>query len=286
MSFASLKTGQKHREFGMTGSLNPFSSLWRHRDLVRQFTVRELQLRHRGSQLGHFWALLSPLSMLVLYLFVFGLIMGGRFGAIEGETTFDFALALFLGLSMYHIVAETVAAGPVLIVNQPNFVKKVVFPLEIIPVAHVSASAYHSLLSILLLVAISPFSHAGIHWLGLLQMPLLMLPLILMALGASWCLSALGVYVRDISHMAPFASHAIMFASAVFYAPSKPSPEIWAVLKFNPLLQVIDQARNILLWGRPLDWQVLGWVYLFSVCLLLLGYALFSRLRPYFAEVL
>jgi lipopolysaccharide transport system permease protein len=260
--------------------------LWRHRDLVAQFTVRELQLRHRGSQLGHFWALLSPLSMLVLYLFVFGLIMGGRFGAIPGETTFDFALALFLGLSVYHTMAETVGAASILIVNQPNYVKKVVFPLEIIPVAHVIASFYHSLLSIGLLILVAPFSHAGISWLGLLQLPLLLLPLLMISMGLSWCLSSIGVYVRDISQLAPFSANAVMFASAVFYPPTKVPPQIWAVLKYNPLLQIIDQARNTLLWGHSMNWTVLLWVYVFAVFMLFAGYSLFRRLRPFFAEVL
>lgn len=270
----------------MPHSLNFISALWRQRDLVAQFTVRELQLRHKGSQLGHFWALLSPLSMLVLYLFVFGLIMKGRFGAIPEETTFDFALALFLGLSMYHIMAETIGAAPILIVNQPNFVKKVVFPLEIIPVAHVVASVYHTLLSIALLCLVAPFSHAGLSWVGLLQIPLLILPVSMMALGLSWLLSALGVYVRDISHLAPFVSHAVMFSSAVFYPPNKVPPEIWMVLKHNPLLQVIDQSRCVLLWGKSLDWGVVGGVYLFAFLTLVFGYAVFCRLRPYFAEVI
>ncbi|MFA5265571.1 MAG: ABC transporter permease, partial [Opitutaceae bacterium] len=215
---------------------NPFILLWSHRDLVVQFTVRELHLRHRGSQLGHFWALLSPVTMLALYLFVFGMIMGGKFGVIKNETTFDFALAMFLGLSLFHIIAETVAASPLLIVNQPNFVKKVVFPLEIIPISHVFASVYHAMLSIgiLVLAAVlgAPFGHAGISWVGLLVLPFLILPLALTALGLSWGLAALGVFVRDISQLAPFLSTAILFASAVVYAPAKIPPGIWAILRF------------------------------------------------------
>lgn len=265
---------------------NPFTLLWGHRDLVVQFTVRELHLRHRGSQLGHFWALLSPLTMLALYLFVFGMIMGGKFGVIQNETTFDFALAMFLGLSLFHIIAETISAAPLLIVSQPNFVKKVVFPLEIIPISHVFASVYHATLSIGILVVIAPFSHTGIAWQGLIALPFLILPLALMALGLSWGLSALGVFVRDISQLGPFLSTAILFSSAVVYAPAKIPPEIWAILRFNPLLQAIAEARKVLLWHQALDFGALGYAYACAALSLLIGYTLFARLRPFFAEVI
>lgn len=265
---------------------NPLSTLHRHRDLVVQFTHRELQLRHRGSRLGHVWALLSPLTMMALYLFVFGFIFKSKFGVLPNETTFDFALALLLGLSFFHVIAETIGAAPLLISNQPNFVKKVVFPLEVIPFSNVASSLYHALLTLLLLLAISSFSHAGVSWTGALALPLFLLPLALMALGLAWGVSALGVFVRDINHLAPFLSTVVMFSSAVFYAPPTNDPQIWAFLKFNPLLLLINEARKAVLWHAPIDYGVMGYVYLFAAATVALGYLLFALLRPYFAEVI
>jgi lipopolysaccharide transport system permease protein len=268
---------------------NPFTTLYRHRDLVVQFTKRELQLRHRGSRLGHFWALLSPMTMLALYLFVFGFIFGGKFGVLPQETTFDYALALFLSLSLYHVIGETIGVAPMLIVNQPNYVKKVVFPLEIIPLSTVASSLYHALLSIMLLLAVAPFSHASMSW-QILALPLLLLPLALMALGLAWAFAALGVFVRDISHVTPFLSTAIMFSSAVMYSASKvaPHPRIWAFLQYNPLLVIIDEARKLVLWHgyTQLDYGAIGYVYLVAALTVSAGYILFSILRPYFAEVI
>ena len=270
----------------MQHSSNPLLVFWKQRDLIHQFTLRELHLRHKGSRLGHFWALLSPLTMLVLYLFVFGFIMGGKFGVVPNETTYDFALALFLGLSMFHMILETMGAAPLLIVSQPNYVKKVVFPLEIIPLAHVASSCYHCLLSLGLLLIAGLFSPLGLNWSALYIVPLLLLPMAMISLGLSWALSALGVFVRDIAQLAPFMSQVLMFASGVFYSPARIPANIWAVLRFNPLLHIVEEARNVLLWHHSANWNVIALLYLFSLLSMGAGYLLFSRLRPFFAEVI
>jgi lipopolysaccharide transport system permease protein len=174
-----------------------------------------------------------------------------------------------------------------MIANQPNYVKKVVFPLEIIPLATVASSLYHALLSLLLLVPLIPFSHSTLSW-QILALPLLLLPLALIALGLAWGLAALGVFIRDINHVTAFLSTAIMFSSAVFFAQSRLAahPHFWAWLKYNPLLWIFEEARKIVLWHTPLDYGALGYVYLCAFVTVALGYTLFSILRPYFAEVI
>ncbi len=270
----------------MRGLSNPFSLLWRHRDLVVQFTQRELRRRTKGNRLGRVWVILSPLLMLALYLFVFGVIMGGRFGVIKDETTYDFALALFLGLSIFQTLGDTLGNGPLLIITQPNFVKKVVFPLEIIPVASVMASMYNSLLSIALILVVAPFSHVGGSWMSLLYLPLLLIPLTFLSLGLSWGLSAIGVYLRDTAQIMPLAAQIVMFSSAVFYSPDKiPEPAL-RYLRLNPVLDICDQARRAILWHMPIDWSVVLWIYVSCFLVLIAGYAAFRRLRPFFAEVL
>lgn len=265
---------------------NPFTTLYRHRDLVIQFTRRELEMRHKGSRLGHLWAILKPMSMLALYVFIFGEIFNGKFGVIENETTFDFALGIFMGLSLFNVIGEAIGAAPLLIVNQPNFVKKVVFPLEVIPLSSVATSVYHSLLSLALLLAIAPFSHSGVSWHGALALPLLVIPIALMALGLAWGLAAVGVFVRDVNQLVPFISTAIMYGSAVVYSPIKVTHPIYVILRFNPLLQVIDQARGIVLWHLAPNYAHIAYSYVAGAVMLAVGYVLFSILRPYFAEVI
>lgn len=268
---------------------NPITNLWRHRDLVVQFTKREVELRHKGSRLGHLWAILRPMSLFGIYMFVFGFIFGGRYKTIPDETNFDFAVAMFLSYSLSNIILESVGAAPVLIINQPNFVKKVVFPLEVIPISNVATGVYHSLLSVIVVLVIAPFSHAGISWWGAaIGVPLLTIPLFLIALGLSWGIAAVGVFVRDVNQMVPFALNAIVYASAVFYGTQQIQalPTVWKILRLNPLLIIFDEARKIILWHLPPNYTHLTYAYVSSLAILIAGYLLFARLRPSFAEVI
>jgi lipopolysaccharide transport system permease protein len=264
---------------------NPFLKLFKHRDLIVQFTKRELQMRHKGSKLGHTWAFISPLMMLGLYFFVFGVVFGGRFGVLPKENFFDFGLALFLGLTLFNMLADTIAASPSLILNQPNFVKKVVFPLEIIPFAQVCSCLYQTLTSIAIILVLAPFSHGVISW-HIFYLPLLILPLVMIALGISWALSAIGVFVRDIAHLTAFITTAVMYASAIVYSPTRIPPAIWVFLKYNPILVIIDLSRSTILWNTSLNFYDLGYIYFASTFTLFAGYFIFYTLRPFFAEVI
>jgi len=263
--------------------------LFGHRDLVVQFTKREMELRHKGSRLGHLWAILRPMSMLLLYLFVFGFLMGGHFYAFEGENTFDFAVALFLSISLFTIVLEVMAVAPTLVLNQPNFVKKVVFPLQIMSISNVATSLYHGVLSAVLALILAFFSPHPPAWAGIATLPVFVIPLALFSLGISWALSAIGLFVRDVGQFIPFASQALLYASAVVYPPSRVienAPPVWAILKFNPLLRLIDESRRVVLWHMAPNYAVWAYVYVASAITAVLGYVIFAILRPYFAEVI
>lgn len=263
--------------------------LFGHGDLVVQFTKRELELRHKGSRLGHLWAILRPMTMLGLYLFVFGVLMGGRFGAYPEETTFDFAVALFLSISLFTILLEAMAVAPTLVLNQPNFVKKVVFPLQIMSISNVATSLYHGMLSAVVALALGLCSHHPPSWSGLAALPVLLVPLTLFSLGISWALSAVGLFVRDVGQFIPFASQALLYASAVVYPPSRiilTAPRAWAILRYNPFLRLIDEARRVILWHMEPHYAVWGYLYLTGALTALAGYVIFAVLRPYFAEVL
>jgi lipopolysaccharide transport system permease protein len=267
---------------------SPFAfalDLWRHRELLWQFTRREVELRHRGSHLGLAWSLLNPLLILGLYVFVFGFIFGGHFGVLPHESRVDYALGIFLGLSLFQFLAEIITVTPGLVVANPNFVKKVVFPLEILPAATVGAAVFHLVISLTLVLAgVALFGGgltAGVCWL-----PVLVLPLALFALGLAWIIAALGVFLRDLSQLAQFLSMTLLYSSAVFYPVEKIPAALWQLLRFNPLLLTVDLARNAILWNRALNPRHLAYVFVLSLLMCYVGHRLFRRLKPAFADVI
>ena len=250
--------------------------------LLWQFTLRNVELRHKGSHLGLIWSFLNPLLMLGLYVLVFGYIFGGKFG---NETKVEYALGIFLGLTMYHIIAETLGISPTLIVGNPNFVKKVVFPLEILPAASVGAALFHTGIS-LLLVSLGILIFGPGLTMTILWLPVILLPLILLCLGLSWFLSALGVFFRDIGQMMQFATMALMFSSAVFYSAGKIPPGVWTYMRFNPVLLAIEMARDAALWQHPMNLTHLTYLYVTSLAICYFGHAAFRKMKPAFADVL
>lgn len=270
----------------MLRRLAPFAAaLWQHRELLWQFTLRNVELRHKGSHLGLIWSFLNPLLMLGLYVLVFGYIFGGSFGVLPNETRVDFGLGIFFGLTLFHFVAEVLGGSPGIIVGNPNFVKKVVFPLEILPAASVLGAVFHMLISLALLLG-------GILLLGpglgptSLWLPVILLPMILLSLGVSWLFSALGVFFRDVGQIMQFLTMALMFSSAVFYSAQKIPAAAWAYMRFNPVLLAIELSRDAALWGRPINLHHLAYLYAFSIAACYLGYLAFRKMKPAFADVL
>ena len=270
----------------MLRRLLPFAAdLWVHRELLWQFTLRNVELRHKGSHLGLVWSFLNPVLMLGLYVLVFGYIFGGKFGVLPNETRVDYALGIFLGLTLFHFVAEVLGISPSIIVGNPNFVKKVVFPLEILPAANVGGAVFHMLISLALvflsLLIFGTNLSAGVLWL-----PVIILPLILLALGVAWIISALGVFLRDIGQVMQFLSMALMFSSAVFYSAQRIPAAAWVFMRFNPILLAIELARDAALWNRPLNSHHLAYLYAAGLAACWLGHLAFRRMKPAFADVI
>ncbi len=256
-----------------------------HKHLVWQFTLRNIHLRHRGSFLGITWSLLNPLMMMAVYTFVFGVIFNGRYGAVPGETRMDYALGIFLSLTFFNLISEVIATAPGIITGQPNLVKKVVFPLEILPVAAVGASLYHFTISLsLVLVGVLTLGH-GLTWSAAL-LPILLLPMVLIALGLAWLLSAVGVFLRDIAQVTGVLTLVLMYASAIFYPMSKVPPEILCYLRWNPIAALIEQTRFAVLWNLPVDWSAVAWAYVFAVALFVCGHVCFQTMKRAFADVI
>jgi lipopolysaccharide transport system permease protein len=268
------------------GHASPFADLARKRDLWWQFTIRTIELRHRGSYLGIIWAGLTPLLMLALYYVVFGKIFAGSFGVLPDETRTDYALAFFLGLILHQLTAETLSLAPGVILANPNLVKKVVFPLDILPVAQLGATWFNLIISLGLMLIGAVTLGRGVTVAGLLWLPVILLPLLLLTAGLGWLFSAVGVFFRDLGQIMPFIAQVVLYASAVVYPIAKIPPEIWMFLKWNPLLHSVELARDALVWNTPLNLTHLGYTYVVGTAVFLGGRWIFLRLQSAFADVI
>lgn len=267
-------------------SHSAFGTLARKRDLWWQFTVRAVEVQHKGSYLGIVWSVLSPLLMLAVYAVVFGVIFQNRYSVLPNETSADYVLALYLGLILFNMVAETMAVAPTVIVTNQNMVKKVVFPLEILPLSQLGATWFRFFMSFILLLAGAAFLGRGLSLEGLLWMPVILMPLLLFTMGLAWACSALGVFFRDVAQVMPFLSQVVLYASAVFYSRARITPPFWAVLKWNPFLHTVVLSRNALLWSRPVGLESLAYTYLCGAAAFLIGRWTFRKLQPAFADVI
>jgi lipopolysaccharide transport system permease protein len=268
------------------GHASPFADLARKRDLWWQFTVRTVELRHRGSYLGIVWAGLTPLLMLGLYFVVFGLIFSSTFGVLKNETHTDYALAFFLGLILYQLVAETLVISPGIILANPNLVKKVVFPLDVLPISQLGATWFNLGVSLLLMLIGAIIFGRGITVGGLAWLPVILFPLLLLTAGLSWLFAAMGVFFRDLSQVMPFFTQIVLYASAVVYPVARIPANIWVFLKWNPLLHSVALARDALLWDRPLNLTHLAYTYAMGAVIFFLGRWVFIKIKPSIAHVI
>lgn len=259
----------------------------RKRDLWWQFTVRAVEARYRGSYLGILWAVLNPVLMLVIFFVVFGVIFGGHFRDPRVESLKDYAMAMFLGLILFQVLAETLGASPLLVTGNANLVKKVVFPLEILPLSQAGGLWFNLVIGLVLAlggwVAIgNSLTLAGLAWL-----PVILAPLLMLSAGLAWLLAALGVFFRDLAQAMPFLAQVIMYSSAVFYPVSRiMQANLWPILKWNPFLQTVVLSREVVLWGLPVNFRALEYTYAAGVASVVVGRWVFMRLRPAFADVI
>ncbi len=257
---------------------------WHHRGLLRQFVRRQLEARYRGTLLGVAWSLLTPLLMMTVYTLVFRYVFKMRWD--NGlDTGFDFALRLFAGMTVFGFFAEALTRSPMLVVEQPNLVKKVRFPVEILPWVNVLSALCFALPAVALLLMASLLLGNPIHW-AWLALPLIWLPLIPLLLGLGWALSAVGVFVRDVGHLLGLVVALLQFLSPVFYPVTALPQALRPFIYLNPLTPVIEQSRAAIfegLWPEPGLW---GLYLLAALMVAFLGGWLFRRLRGGFADVL
>lgn len=260
------------------------ASLWRNRNLIHASAKREVLGRYRGSALGLLWSFFNPLFMLTVYTFVFSEVFKARWSA-GSESKTEFAFVLFAGLIVFNLFAECINRAPSLIVANPNYVKKVVFPLEILPFVGLLAALYHALISLGVWLAAYVVLF-GVPHATVLLLPLIVLPFSLFIMGLSWVLASLGVFLRDISQFIGVVVTTLMFLSPIFY-PASALPETYRqILYLNPLTPVIEMSRDVLYWGKLPDFATLTLYLLATSVIAWLGFAWFQKTRKGFADVL
>lgn len=264
--------------------LAPFSSISRHSSLIWELAKRDVQGRYRGASFGLLWSLISPFLLLMIYTFAFGTVMKGRWPQVEAGHT-QFAIILFAGLIVHGFFAECFNKSVSLITSNPNFVKRVIFPLEILPWPMVISALFHVAMNLIVFVVLRLVMDGELAWTTIL-FPLVILPLGVLTMGIAWFTASAGVYFRDLNQITGLVAMAMLFlSSAMMPLESVPESYRW-VFQVNPLSFIIDQAREVLLWGRMPDWAGLGVYLLISLGVFYLGYAWFAMTRRGFADVL
>jgi lipopolysaccharide transport system permease protein len=266
---------------------NPFSpylALLRHFAIIAQMGRRDVVGRYRGSFVGLLWSFFNPLLMLIIYTFVFGVIFKSHWaGQVGGK--FEFAIILFAGMNINSMFAECANRAPTLIIENTNFVKKVVFPLETLAWSTLGSALFHLLVSTLVLLAISLLVLGTVPW-TIVLFPIVVAPFLPFIAGLIWLLSSLGVFLRDLKQAMGIITAALMFLAPIFYPMEQSPPDYRNLLYLTPLTAIVEASRDVLVWGRLPDWGMLGVYTLVSCTFAWIAFAWFERSRKGFADVL
>ena len=273
---------------GLVRHLDPVAmvrGLWAQRSLVWQFTRREVEGRYRGSLLGIFWSLIHPLVMLALYTFLAGVIFRARWPESRTDALGEFALFLFCGLVAFNLLSECATRAVGLVLAVPNFVKRVAFPLEVLPLSVLGSALFHAALGLGVLLVLGPLMRGALSWTALL-LPAVVLPLVFLCLGLSWLLASLGVFLRDLGYVVPLALQVLFFATPIIYpAQSVPAP-FRTVLALNPLAWVVESFRQVIFLGVPPDGAALAAWTAATAAFMVAGYGWFMKTKKGFADVM
>jgi homopolymeric O-antigen transport system permease protein len=274
----SARRGPSTRPGYVLGSLHAY------RNIIAQMAKRDMIERYRGSMLGFLWSLFNPLVMLAIYTFVFSVVFKSRWPGSSGSSA-EYAVNAFAGMIVFTIFSESVSRAPTLVLGNANLVKKVVFPLEVLPWVTLASSLFHALVSYVVLLAFVIVIQRTVHPTALL-FPLVIVPVILLALGISWFLASIGVFFRDTSHTVALLVAVLMFLSPIFYPLSAVPPHLLWLFKLNPLAQSINDGRSVAILGVMPDIGHYAVMLVVSAVIAWLGLWWFVRTKHAFADVL
>ena len=262
-------------------------TIWQKRDLLVQMSMREVLQRYRGSFLGLIWSVAHPLLMLSVYTFVFTVIFPARWGtnAAVNAGHGAFAVIMFCGMTIFNLFSEAVNGSCGCIVANPNLVKKVIFPLEILPLAKSLATLILGLAWFVLLF-LGAFIFMGGVPLTALLLPVLLVPFALFTLGVSYFVASLGVYIRDTQYLIGVILQILFFATPIFYSLEVVPERFRVLLQLNPLVVFIEQSRALLFTGALPSLRAFAFASLISLVVFQLGYVFFMKTKKGFADVL
>lgn len=269
---------------GRMDLLGPIHAFTRHRSLTAELSRREILGRYRGAGLGLLWSLITPFLMLMVYTIAFGFVLRSRWPHSNGSTA-DYALILFLGLIVHGFFADCVNRAPSLVVANVNLVKRIVFPLHILPWPVIISALFHAAMNLVVfMVLLLVFQH-HLPW-TVLFVPVVMIPLVILTSGVSWVFAALGVYMRDIGQLTGVITTAMLFLSSAIVPLSVLPPGYRVLFKLNPLTFIIDQVRAVAIWGKQPDLLGLAAYCVVAMGVAFLGYAGFCKASRGFGDVL
>ncbi|WP_325437920.1 ABC transporter permease [Pseudomonas nitroreducens] len=259
-------------------------SFWKNRELIWQLSRREISLRYSGSFLGIIWSFVNPLAMLMVYSFVFGTVFKARWGAVTTDSQ-NYTVLLFVGMLCHGLFAECLGKSATLVVSNSNYVKKVIFPLDILPWTIIGAALFHFLTGLIVLCGLQLVLTGQLSW-TLVYLPLIIVPFILILAGLSWLVAALGVFFRDITQLVGMITAIMMFLSPVFYSIQSIPEQFRSYMLANPLTLVIEQSRQVLIYGKAPDWHTLAVISLIGITSAAAGLWFFNKTRRGFSDVL
>lgn len=264
--------------------LSTLRSLWMHRALIQRLAWRDILVRYQGSAGGLLWALMTPILLLSVYTAVFSGIFQARWGQSGGPV--EYALQLFVGLTIHGVAAECLNRAPALMASNASYVKRVVFPLQILPMVNLLSALFHFLISFLVLVVFYTVVKHHVPLMGLVYFPFIIAPYIVLLAGISYLLAGLGVYLRDIGQVMGLITTILLFLSPVFYPASMLPPRLQTIFMLNPLTLIIEQSRAVLLDGLTPRWDLIGLYAAGAAVVFIAGFWAFQKMRKGFADVL
>jgi lipopolysaccharide transport system permease protein len=272
--------------------LNPLAmarNLWAHRELTTQMAKRDILGRYRAAKLGLLWSVLTPLIMLMIYTFVFAVVFNFRWSDASAggrvESRGEFALTMFCGMLLFNFFAEVANRAPNMIVGNPNYVKKVVFPLEIFVVSGALSALFNMLIGFLAWTAGMVLIVGWPPW-TIVWLPVVLVPVWLTTVGVCWALASLGVFVRDVGHAVALGTQVLFFMTPIFYSIERVPFPYRRILELNPLSHSVEAARRVMMYGTLPEWNWWLGSLLGSAVLALVGYAFFMKSKRAFADVI
>lgn len=262
-----------------------FSLVWKYKDLLWQIVRRNVQTRYKGTMIGLLWLIITPLIMLAIYTFVFSIVFQARWGDDFGESRVAFALLIFCGITVFNIFSESISGSVGVVTGNPNYAKKVIFPLEVLPVSMVFSSLVFGLVSLAILLAgVIVFLHN--FSIVVVCLPFAFIPLLFLACGISWIVASLGVYFRDLPHIIGLGLQVLFWGTPIVYSLEMIPENFRKIVMLNPLTIIVEAVRHILIYNRWPDWQNLAVVTVLSLIIFQIGYFWFMKTKKAFADVL